>query len=305
MSLTALPALSPKIQLPRHPGRRTDPRSQVETFTELSITQQHRVLGAEEARTLREATQAIEEAGTLGEAERTHLARRPPRTAMRLKLSFATPREAALAFSRDAELGQVAMAPPVPLQPGMALSLFLAVPGWRKAAQALGEVVWARDGQVGIAFRELSASDQARVDALVEQHTSFMDRLRTSMGRAPVRIADERLSVAPSILLQTSERLLLETATAVLGLRGYHVSDTLPPGSAPELVLADGHHLADATAQHPGVPVLVLNASGMESLMGKLSRLRPVGFVRRPANACQVADAVEAALCEDGLRQAS
>lgn len=304
MSLTAIPVLSSKIQLPHAPERRTDLKAQVETYTELSLTRHHRKLGAEEARSLEEAKEAILASGTLGEADLVHLERRPARTAMRLKLAFSSPREAALAFTRDASLGQVAIVPPAPLLPGMALSLFLAVPGWKRSAQVQGEVVWAKDGQVGIGFGPLSESDEARAHALVDQHTTFMDRLRATVGRPAVRIDEERVSVAPSLLLQTSDPILWETASAVLGMRGYHVSDSLPAESCPELVLADGHHLADATAQHPGVPVVVLNASGMESLMGKLSRLRPVGFVRRPAGASQVADAVEAALRQEELRHA-
>lgn len=269
----------------------------VAQYQTLLATQKSRELTPDETQQLDLLQDVILEANSALDADVAHKPRRTVRADYVVDVTFNTSADAAASYSRTRDLGAggLSLATPRPLPKGTRLELQLRVPGWAVPVVAAGVVAWSRAGAMGIAFEQLAPADAKRLRSLVAANSSMLQRLRSAVAAREVTPVTARLSVSaqPVVLVRLGNADLAEAVLEVLELRRYRPALELPTDQAANLVLADTDHAIAALARQPNVPLVLVNASGPEALLGsRLAQLRPSGFVRRPATPDGILQAV-------------
>lgn len=269
-------------------------------YTALLGTGKDRALTGEELQHLELLRDVLLETGAILEAEAANQPRRTPRAAVVAEVSFATAQDAARAYTRTREVGTGGMAllTSAPLPRGSTLELTLQVAGWPTPMSVLGEVVWCRDGAVGVAFRNLAADEARRLRVLVAEHSSFLDRLRGALANRGAQPIPATVSTRRVIIMRLQDPALSEAVSVVLGHHGFFVTHAAADDVPPSLIVADGDadFVVPTAAKHPHVPIVLVNVAGAESLMGRLMQVRPAAYVKKPATPAEILQAVQAVL---------
>jgi uncharacterized protein (TIGR02266 family) len=260
---------------------------------------------------------ALERTGKLLEADRTTLALikdvlleegalqeagahhggvpRLPRAPLSMEVQFPDEKEMARAMTRDLSPTGVAIATAKPLPVGSRLRMKVKVPGWSEPLAVGGQVMWAKDGSMGVAFQELAADDERRLKDLVLERTSLISKLSAAFGREKEKAAPAVTSSWTSVLLRLSDEVLADVTAELLGVHGFLAFEDPPPEAKPDVVVVDVTTAAAVVRAWRNTPIVMINVSGPEALMGELATLRPRGFVRRPASAARIVEAVRSA----------
>lgn len=265
---------------------------QIEQYRALLATRETRALSADETQRLDLLRDILLEAQVALDVEEG-FPRRAPRAPMKLDVGFSTSGDAARAFSttRDIGTGGISFVTDVPMEKGTVLTLAIAVPGWAVPLRAEATVAWCREGVVGLAFSKLTPELEKQIKALITENSSFLDRLARPFAprREPVRAAvKERLTV---VLVRLRDEALTEGIIQGAGAQGY-CALTRPADTPPSIIVGDSSSALEVTEKHPGVPLILVNISGPESLVGRLSRVVPAAFVPRPATVERVVSEV-------------
>jgi hypothetical protein len=232
------------------------------------------------------------EAGMGLEAEIEKRPLRAPRATVSLEVTFGERGALARAYSRDIGTGGIAIVTDQALPPGTAVDLQIQAPGWEKPLTASGVVSWKTADAMGIAFRDIKADDDTRLKELLVEGTSFLKRIlhRKQGQNEPVPAKVVRLGM---VSLRISDPVLAGVTGELLELNGYRPP---PAGTGPDLIVADAHMVSGAVKNYPTVPVILVNVTGPEELVGSLKELKPVGFVAGPPTAAKVLEMVRAVL---------
>ncbi len=254
-------------------------------------------LGEQESQRLELLKDVLLEAGSAMESEQAQLPPRAPRAPVALEVQFGDAADAARAYTRDISTGGLAISTSRPLPQGTRVNIQVKVPGLSESVRALGEVVWSRPDAMGIAFHTIEPGVHSRLKQLVVDHTSLLARLGGLFGMSPSGPAPARLTGGgATVCLRLSEEVLADVCAELLGLHGFVVYDSAPERGPLDVAVADAHTLSAVVAACPDVPLIIVNASGPEALVGKLAALRPRAWVNRPASAASVLDAVRRSL---------
>jgi len=241
------------------------------------------------------------EVGAVVESEETQRPARVPRAPVSVEVVFSTPGDAVRAYTKDIGVGGFAISTRKPMPKGSTLQIQVRVPGWDTPLAAQGEVVWTTEEAMGIAFQQLSSTDERKLKQLIAENTSLISRLRSALSKEQAKAVPARVQGGGSVVaLQLGDEVLADVTAEVLGLNGYLVYDVPPEGRLPEVVVADPARLSNAVAVFPGVPLIAVNASGPEAFVGRLSSIRPALYVKRPASAAKLLEAVRAVLRPHG-----
>ena len=266
-------------------------------YEALRAAQKAGPLSAQEAQRLELLKDVLLEAGSAMESEQAQRPPRAPRAPVALEVQFGDAADAARAYTRDISTGGLALSTNKPLPKGTRVNIQVKVPGLSESVRALGEVVWSRPDAMGIAFQTIEPGVHSRLKQLVVDHTSLLSRLGGLFGKPSGGPVSARLSGGgATVCLTLSEEVLADVCAELLGLHGFVVYDAPPERGPPDVAVADAHTLGALVAACPDVPLVVVNASGPEALVGKLAALRPRAWVKRPASAASVLDAVRRSL---------
>lgn len=265
-------------------------------YEALIAAQKSGPLGPQDQQRLEFLKDVLLEAGSAMEGEQVQRPPRAPRAPVALEVQFGDAADAAKAYTRDVSAGGLAINTDKPLPQGTRVNLQVKIPGMSEPVRALGAVAWSRPGAMGIAFETIEPEVHSRLKQLVVDHTSLLSRLSAlfgkSAGAAPARLSGGGAAICVAL----SDEVLADVVSELLGLHGFIVYDGPPEGRSLEVAVVDAKTLGSLVAACPEVPLVVVNASGPEMLVGKLSALRPRAWVKRPASAASVLDAVRRAL---------
>jgi len=289
-----------------------NPRARaLEEYTALLGQQQSQALSAEQQQRLELLRDVLLELGALP-PEASALPIRPARADAVLELSFATQDDVVRAFSKNIGAGGLAIRTPRALPVGSMLELRIKLPDAPELLVAHGQVAWSREEGMGVTFTQLPADGERRLKELLVKDASLLKRVRNVL-RTDVRellTADVReLGSTPTAAPKAAEAVEVETRPLVLvrlsdarlmtlvselftqkGIRVVTESDTPVP-----LVVVDASSALDVltSAARIGTRIVMVNVSGPDSLVGRLSHLNPAAYVRHPASAAAVFHAVD------------
>ncbi|ATB49607.1 PilZ domain-containing protein [Corallococcus macrosporus] len=283
----------------------------IDEYTALLGLQQKRPLSAEQEQRLELLRDVLLELGALPE-EGSALPIRPARVEAVLDLSFATQDDVVRAYSKNIGAGGLAIRTSRALPVGSMLELRITLPDAPELLVAQGQVAWSREEGMGVAFTQLPAEGERRLKALLVKDASLLNRVRNvlrtdvrelltsdvrELGGAPAAAAKAAEAVEvdtrPLVLVRLSDARLMALVTELFTQKGIHVvtkSDTPVP-----LIVVDASSALDVltSAARIGTRTVMVNVSGPDSLVGRLSHLNPAAYVRHPANAAAVFHAVE------------
>jgi uncharacterized protein (TIGR02266 family) len=283
----------------------------LEEYTALLAHQKTRQLSPEEEVRLELLRDVLLELGALpAEGEET-LAARPARAEAVLDVSFTTSEDVVRAYSKNIGTGGLAIRTTRALPVDSAVELRIKLPDAPQSLTAQGRVVWSREDSMGVAFTQLPAEAERRLKELLVQDASLLKRVR-SVLKADVRellMTDVRelgktgaptpqaasaveVDTRPPVLVRLSDEKLMALIAEVFPQSGLRVvTESNQPAAV--VVVDTGTALEVlGSAARLGTRIVMVNVSGPDSLVGKLSTLRPSVFVRRPASAAAVLQAV-------------
>ncbi len=265
-------------------------------YEALLAAQKSGPLGVQDQQRLEVLKDVLLEAGSAMESEQVQRPPRTPRAPVALEVQFGDAADAARAYTSDISAGGLAISTDKPLPQGTRVNLQVKVPGLGEPVRALGTVAWSRPGAMGIAFETIEPDAHSRLKQIVVDHTSLRARLSALFGM-PAGPAPARLSGGgAAVCVALSDEVLADVVSELLGLHGFVVYDGPPERCALDVAVVDAKTLGPLVAACPEVPLVVVNSSGPEVLVGKLAVLRPRAWVKRPASAASVLGAVRRAL---------
>lgn len=260
----------------------------VEEYSQLTQAQNQRPLNSAESRRLDTLREVILGASSLVESDEHHHEPRQPRAPVALDVRFLSREDAGRAQTLNVSSGGMAIETARPLPRGTKLHLSVQVPGWKAPLVVDGDVVWSNERAMGILFHDLQQEDARRLKDLVVENGSLVTRLRsvftTQQKPVPASVAG-----GASALLCVSDEFLADVTAELLGVHGFAVFEG---GERKyDVVIADPGSLARAMAVGWGRPLIMVNASGPDALVGRFSSLRPVAWISRPASAARIVEA--------------
>ncbi|MCP3140615.1 TIGR02266 family protein [Pyxidicoccus xibeiensis] len=234
---------------------------------------------------------------------------RPARADAVLELTFATQDDVVRAYSKNIGAGGLAIRTSRPLPVGSTLELRITLPDAPQPLQAFGQVAWSREDGMGVAFTQLPAEGERRLKAFLTADASLLKRVRSvlktdvvallktdvrELGKAPAPQAAEAQEVdtRPMVLVRLTDTRLMTLVTELFTQQGVRVvTETDKP--APIIVVDTGSALdVLRAAGRLGARVVMVNVSGPDSLVGRLTNLNPAAYVKSPATAASVLHAV-------------
>ncbi|MBZ4400771.1 PilZ domain-containing protein [Myxococcus sp. MISCRS1] len=281
----------------------------LEEYKTLLERQRTAPLGPDEAQRLELLRDVLLELGALP-PEGSPLPARPARADAVLELTFATQDDVVRAYSRNIGTGGLAIRTPRALPVGSTLELRITLPDSAQALRAFGQVAWSREDGMGVAFTQLAPDGEQRLKAFVAQDASLLQRVRGVLktdvmellkkdvrelgkGPAPQAANAVELDTREPVLVRLSDARLMALITELFEQKGLRVvTDSDKPA---RIIIVDTGSALDvlSTAARPGSRIVMVNVSGPDSLMGRLSNLSPAAFVKHPASAAAVLVAVE------------
>ncbi len=232
--------------------------------------------------------------------------RKAVRVALALEVSFGTAWDAVCACSRDLSTGGMALQTSARLPPGSLLQLTVRIPGLDRPLEVAGEVAWSSTEAMGVAFRDVSPEAARTLRTLIASHLGVKERVLGLFGKAPpTRAAPARLQRRDGgVRLRLRDELFADVLGELLRDAGQRVLDDSLEAGRPELVITVPERLGDTVKRHPGVPLVLLNVSGADALVGAYARVSVARFVPRGATPAEVAEAVRDALAVKAGRAA-
>ena len=283
----------------------------LEEYVALQAQEQSRPLTAEQQQRLELLRDVLLELGALP-SEQCSVAPRPVRADAVLELAFATQDDVVRAFSKNIGAGGLAIRTSRSLPVGSRVELRIKLPDAPELFVARGQVAWSREDGMGVAFTQLPAGGERRLKELLVRDASLLKRVRNvlrtdvrelltsdvrELGSAPASAPQAAQAVEvdtrPLVLVRLSDTRLMALVAELFTQKGIRVvteSDKPVP-----LVVVDASSALDVltSAARLGTRTVMVNVSGPDSLMGRLSNLNPAAYVRHPANAAAVCHAVE------------
>ncbi|MFY1825711.1 PilZ domain-containing protein [Myxococcus fulvus] len=281
----------------------------LEEYKTLLERQRTAPLGPDEAQRLELLRDVLLELGALP-PEGSPLPARPARADAVLELTFATQDDVVRAYSRNIGTGGLAIRTTRALPVGSTLELRITLPDSAQALRAFGQVAWSREDGMGVAFTQLAPDGEQRLKSFVSQDASLLQRVRGVLktdvmeflkkdvrelgkGPAPQAANAVELDTRMPVLVRLSDARLMTLVTELFEQKGLRVvTDSDKPA---RIIIVDTGSALDvlSTAARPGSRIVMVNVSGPDSLMGRLSNLSPAAFVKHPASAAAVLLAVE------------
>ncbi|WP_338867702.1 TIGR02266 family protein [Myxococcus stipitatus] len=281
----------------------------LEEYKSLFERQRVQALGPDESQRLELLRDVLLELGALP-PEGSELPPRAARAEAVLEVTFATQDDVVRAYSKNIGAGGLAIRTTRALPVGTPLELRITLPDSPQALRTLAQVVWSRDDGMGVSFTQLPPEAERRLKHFLTQDASLLQRVRGVLkadvmqwltkdvrelgkGPAPQAAAAVELDTRVPVLVSLSDSRLLALVTELFEQKGLRIAtDTTRP--APIIVVDTGTALdVLSTAARPGTRVIMVNVSGPDSLMGRLTNLNPAAFVKHPASAASVLLAVE------------
>ncbi|NMO18245.1 cyclic nucleotide-binding protein [Pyxidicoccus fallax] len=230
---------------------------------------------------------------------------RPARADAVLELSFATQEDVVRAYSKNIGAGGLAIKTSRVLPQGSILELRIKLPDAPQPLLAQGQVAWAREDEMGVAFTQLPPEGERRLKDLLAADASLLKRVRSvlksdvvtllktdvrELGKAPAPQAAQAQEVdtRPLILVRLLDARLMALVAELFSQQGLRItSETDKPVS---IIVVDTGTALDVlrAAGRPGVRIVMVNVSGPDSLVGRLTNLNPAAYVKHPANAASV-----------------
>jgi len=219
---------------------------------------------------------------------------REERALVALEVAFATPRQAVESYSEMVGVGQIAVLTNDTLRKGSELTVRLRIPGWAVPVQAFGKVTWSRPDAMGIAFTELKQEEKQRLQQLVLENTTLMERMKRQLSRQVERPVPASVKTQRTALLRLQDEMFSDVVAELLGQHGYvAVTDPLH-GSRPNIIVAEPSSAAPLVSTFKAVPLVMMNASGPNDLAkARLPYVRARAYVPRPATPAKVLQAVQ------------
>lgn len=281
----------------------------LDEYKALLEQQKSRALSPEEEVRVELLRDVLLELGALGpEGE---LPVRPARADALLELTFATQEEVVRAYSKNIGTGGLAIRTTRALPVDSTVELRLKLPDTPQPLVAHGRVVWSREDGMGVAFTQLTGDAERRLKELLVQDASLLKRVRSvlnadvrellltdvrELGKAtvppPQAAAAVEVDRRPPVLVRLSDEKLLALVTELFTQSGLRV--VTEADKAASVIVVDTGTALDVVgaAARLGTRIVMVNVSGPDSLLGKLAQLRPAAFVKRPASAAAVLQAV-------------
>jgi uncharacterized protein (TIGR02266 family) len=282
--------------------------SALDEYNALLEQQKAKPLSAEQEQRLELLRDVLLELGALP-AEGSGMPVRPARTDAVLELSFATQEDVVRAYSKNIGTGGLAIRTSRALPVGSTLELRITLPDAPQPLLAHGQVAWARDDGMGVAFTQLPPDGERRLKAFLAADAKLLNRVRSvlktdvlellktdvrELGKAPAPQAAQAQEVdtRPVILVRLLDAKLTALVTELFTQQGLRiVSETDKPAA---IIVVDTGTALDVlrAAGRPGARIVMVNVSGPDSLVGRLTNLNPAAFVKHPASAASVLQAV-------------
>ncbi|MFP2931249.1 PilZ domain-containing protein [Pyxidicoccus sp. 3LG] len=282
--------------------------SALDEYNSLLEQQKLQPLGPEQEQRLEMLRDVLLELGALP-APGSGMPARPARADAVLELSFATQDDVVRAYSKNIGAGGLAIRTTRPLPVGSTLELRIKLPDSPQPLVTFGQVAWAREDGMGVAFTQLSPEVERRLKAFLAADASLLKRVRSVLktdvvallktdvrelgkGPAPQAAEAQEVDTRPVVLVRLTDARLMQLATELFTQQGVRVvTETDKP--APIIVVDTGTALDVLTAAgRLGARIVMVNVSGPDSLVGRLTNLNPAAFVKFPASAAAVVHAV-------------
>lgn len=234
---------------------------------------------------------------------------RPARADVVLELSFATHEDVVRAYSKNIGAGGLAIRTSRALPVGSTLELRLTLPDSPQPLLAHGQVAWSREDGMGVAFTQLPPEGERRLKAFLAADASLLNRVRSVLktdvvellktdvrelgkGPAPQAAQAHEVDTRPVVLVRLLDARLTALVTELFTQQGLRIV-TEADKPAPIIVVDTGTALdVLRAAGRPGARVVMVNVSGPDSLVGRLTNLNPAAYVKSPATAASVLQAV-------------
>ncbi|AGC43927.1 cyclic nucleotide-binding protein [Myxococcus stipitatus DSM 14675] len=281
----------------------------LEEYKSLLERQRTQALGPEEEQRLELLRDVLLELGALP-PEGSPLPVRAARAEAVLEVTFANQDDVVRAYSKNIGAGGLALRTTRALPVGSTLELRITLPDTPQALRTLAQVAWSRDDEMGVAFTQLPPEAERRLKHFLTQDASLLQRVRGVLnadvmqwltkdvrelgkGAVPQAATAVELDTRVPVLVSLTDTRLLALVSELFEQKGLRIAtDTTRP--APIIVVDTGTALdVLSTAARPGTRVILVNVSGPDSLMGRLTNLNPAAFVKHPASAASVLLAVE------------
>ena len=243
--------------------------------------------------------------------EGSALPARPVRADAVLELSFATQADVVRAYTKNIGAGGLAIKTSRVLPVGSTLELRIRLPDAPQPLLAQGQVAWARAEEMGVAFTHLPAEGERRLKELIAADASLLKRVRSvlksdviellktdvrELGKAPAPQAAQAQEVdtRPVVLVRLLDARLMELVTELFTQKALRVITEPEPDKPAPIIVVDTGTALDVlrAAGRPGARIVMVNVSGPDSLVGRLTNLNPAAYVKHPANAASVLQAV-------------
>ncbi|MBZ4418870.1 PilZ domain-containing protein [Myxococcus sp. RHSTA-1-4] len=292
--------------------------SVLEEYNSLREQQKSRPLSPEEEQRLELLRDVLLELGALP-PEGSPLPARPARADAVLELSFATHEDVVRAYSKNIGAGGLAIKTSRVLPPGSTLELRIKLPDAPQPLFAQGQVAWAREDEMGVAFTQLPAEAERRLKELLAADASLLNRVRSvlksdviellkkdvrELGKAPAPQAAraQEVDTRPLIMVRLLDARLMELVTELFTQQALRI--TSEADKAASIIVVDTGTALDVlrAVGRPGVRIVMVNVSGPDSLVGRLTNLNPAAYVKHPATAATVLQAVTRLLAAAGPR---
>lgn len=235
---------------------------------------------------------------------------RTPRVAVKLEVSFSSREAITQSYARDIGTGGIAITTDRELSIGDSIDMQVRLPGEVLPLAVRGTVAWKRDGMVGVSFTDLEPTSERRLKSHLLTNDSLLQRVRASLDRrrGPLPVAAKTITpTSPEVVEEQPPgkpvlvRLLDANVQAVviemlhqLGLRAF---EAIPRKTVPVVAAIEpGVPESVLTGVPSSLPVICVNVSGPDALVGWLPARNTVAFVRRKATAASIVNAVEEVL---------
>jgi uncharacterized protein (TIGR02266 family) len=283
----------------------------LEEYNALHAKQKSQPLGPEQEQRLELLRDVLLELGALP-PEGSPMPARPVRADAVLELSFATQADVVRAYTKNVGAGGLAIKTSRVLPVGSTLELRIRLPDALQTVLAQGQVAWAREDEMGVAFTQLPAETERRLKELLAADASLLKRVRSVLksdvmellktdvrdlgkGPAPQAARAQEVDTRPVVLVRLLDAKLMTLVTELFTQQALRViSEPPPPDKPAPIIVVDTGTALDVlrAAGRPGARIVMVNVSGPDSLVGRLTNLNPAAYVKHPATAASVLQAV-------------
>ncbi|MCY1021289.1 PilZ domain-containing protein [Pyxidicoccus sp. MSG2] len=283
----------------------------LEEYNALHAKQKSQPLSSEQEQRLELLRDVLLELGALP-PEGSAMPARPVRADAVLELSFATHADVVRAYTKNVGAGGLAIKTSRVLPVGSTLELRIRLPDTPQPVLAQGQVAWAREDEMGVAFTHLPADAERRLKELLAADASLLKRVRSVLksdviellktdvrelgkGPAPQAARAQEVDTRPVVLVRLLDAKLMTLVTELFTEQSLRViSEPEPPDRPAPIIVVDTGTALDVlrAAGRPGARIVMVNVSGPDSLVGRLTNLNPAAYVKHPATAASVLQAV-------------